>query len=60
MLSLRCNLDPESFITVHNSEVETQLLDTHVPIKLRTFVELTMDVASVSLWRYFFVARFNM
>ncbi|KAL6189533.1 hypothetical protein ACLB2K_040921 [Fragaria x ananassa] len=29
---------------VHNSEMETQLLDTHVPIKLRTFVELTMDV----------------
>ncbi|KAL6136748.1 hypothetical protein ACLB2K_062043 [Fragaria x ananassa] len=51
---LRCNLDPESFITVHNSEMENQLLHTHVPIKLRTFVELTMDVASASPRRYFF------
>ncbi|XP_068336164.1 NADPH-dependent diflavin oxidoreductase 1 isoform X3 [Pyrus communis] len=50
----RCNLDPESFITVHPSEMENQLLDTCIPIKLKTFVELTMDVASASPRRYFF------
>ncbi|KAM5580970.1 NADPH-dependent diflavin oxidoreductase 1 [Rosa sericea] len=51
---LRCNLDPEAFITVHPLETENQLLDTHVPIKLKKFVELTMDVASASPRRYFF------
>lgn len=51
---LRCNLDPESFITVHPSEMENQLLDACTPIKLKTFVELTMDVASASPRRYFF------
>ncbi|KAM1324194.1 hypothetical protein PS2_044984 [Malus domestica] len=50
----RCNLDPESFITVHPSEMENRLLDTCIPIKLKTFVELTMDVASASPRRYFF------
>lgn len=54
----RCNLNPESFITVHPREMENQL-NTHikaskVPIKLRTFVELAMDVASASPRRYFF------
>lgn len=29
----------------------------NVPIKLKTFVELTMDVASASPRRYFFEAR---
>ncbi|KAK8604977.1 hypothetical protein V6N13_082438 [Hibiscus sabdariffa] len=58
----RCNLDPESFITVHPREMENHLLDNNltaldVPIKLRTFVELTMDVASASPRRYFFEAR---
>ncbi|GMI94594.1 hypothetical protein like AT3G02280 [Hibiscus trionum] len=55
----RCNLDPESFITVHPREMENHLADNNlsaldVPIKLRTFVELTMDVASASPRRYFF------
>ncbi|XP_039019048.1 NADPH-dependent diflavin oxidoreductase 1-like isoform X2 [Hibiscus syriacus] len=55
----RCNLDPESFITVHPREMENHHLDNRltpldVPIKLRTFVELTMDVASASPRRYFF------
>jgi hypothetical protein len=36
--------------------MENQLLDTLVPIKLKTFVELTMDVASASPRRYFFEA----
>ncbi|KAK9271840.1 hypothetical protein L1049_002205 [Liquidambar formosana] len=55
----RCNLNPESFITVHPREMENNLLDTHInaskfPMKLKTFVELTMDVASASPRRYFF------
>ncbi|XVE59777.1 hypothetical protein DITRI_Ditri05aG0074300 [Diplodiscus trichospermus] len=55
----RCNLDPESFITVHPREKENHHLDNNVnaleaPIKLRTFVELAMDVASASPRRYFF------
>ncbi|XP_021278178.1 NADPH-dependent diflavin oxidoreductase 1 isoform X2 [Herrania umbratica] len=55
----RCNLDPESFITIHPRELENHHLDNNVntlevPIKLRTFVELTMDVASASPRRYFF------
>ncbi|PON93484.1 Flavodoxin-like [Trema orientale] len=57
----RCNLDPEAFITVHPVEVENYL-DAHtnatvVPIKLKSFVDLTMDVASASPRRYFFEAR---
>lgn len=55
----RCNLDPESFITVHPREMENHHLDNNintleVPIKLRSFVELAMDVASASPRRYFF------
>lgn len=55
----RCNLDPESFITVHPREAEIHFLDVSVnasnfPIKLKTFVESTMDVASASPRRYFF------
>ncbi|XP_020416421.1 NADPH-dependent diflavin oxidoreductase 1 isoform X3 [Prunus persica] len=34
--------------------MENQLLDACTPIKLKTFVELTMDVASASPRRYFF------
>ncbi|XP_061348575.1 NADPH-dependent diflavin oxidoreductase 1 isoform X1 [Gastrolobium bilobum] len=54
----RCNLDPDSFITV--SLVSPIEMDDHiahgsrVPLKLRTFVEFTMDVASASPRRYFF------
>lgn len=33
---------------------------SRVPVKLRTFVELTMDVASASPRRYFFEARCSM
>ncbi|KAJ9682909.1 hypothetical protein PVL29_018769 [Vitis rotundifolia] len=60
----RCNLNPESFITVHPRGVENHLPnaninDSKIPIKLKTFVELTMDVASASPRRYFFeVMRF--
>ncbi|PON78209.1 Flavodoxin-like [Parasponia andersonii] len=57
----RCNLDPEAFITVHPVEMENYLDTltnaTVVPIKLKSFVDLTMDVASASPRRYFFEAR---
>ncbi|CAL5324842.1 unnamed protein product [Camellia sinensis] len=49
-----CNLNPETYITVHPRGAENHLLDSKVPIKLKTFVELTMDVASASPRRYFF------
>ncbi|XP_024040303.1 NADPH-dependent diflavin oxidoreductase 1 isoform X5 [Citrus sinensis] len=55
----RCNLDPDALITVQHKEMKNYLPDIHkntteVPIKLRTFVELTMDVTSASPRRYFF------
>ncbi|KAM3760370.1 hypothetical protein ACB098_01G188000 [Castanea mollissima] len=54
----RCNLDPDAFITVHPKEMNNHLLHTrtsaNVLIKLKTFVELTMDVASAPPRRYFF------
>ncbi|KAK1555172.1 hypothetical protein Q3G72_022920 [Acer saccharum] len=55
----RCNLNPEAFIIVHckdtrNNFPDTLMNTTEGPIKLRTFVELTMDVASASPRRYFF------
>ncbi|KAH7845807.1 hypothetical protein Vadar_006308 [Vaccinium darrowii] len=50
----RCNLNPDAYITVHPWGTENHLLDSKVPIKLRTFVEFTMDVASASPRRYFF------
>ncbi|GLT34031.1 hypothetical protein SLA2020_085770 [Shorea laevis] len=55
----RCDLDPEEFITVHPKEMENRPLKarmetSEMPIKLRTFVELTMDVASAPPRRYFF------
>ncbi|KAK9219722.1 hypothetical protein WN943_008368 [Citrus x changshan-huyou] len=58
----RCNLDPDALITVQHKEMKNYLPDIHkntteVPIKLRTFVELTMDVTSASPRRYFFEAR---
>ncbi|KAK3035223.1 hypothetical protein RJ639_033857 [Escallonia herrerae] len=51
----RCNLNPESYITVHSAGEENHLLDAlKVPVRLKTFVELTMDVSSASPRRYFF------
>ncbi|KAJ7971211.1 NADPH-dependent diflavin oxidoreductase 1 [Quillaja saponaria] len=54
----RCNLDPDSFITVSAREVDSHLRTpvdaSTVPIKLKTFVELTMDVSSATPRRYFF------
>ncbi|XP_044510868.1 NADPH-dependent diflavin oxidoreductase 1 isoform X2 [Mangifera indica] len=50
----RCNLDAEAFITVHYRERNNNLPTIEIPIKLKTFVELTMDVASASPRRYFF------
>ncbi|TXG61274.1 hypothetical protein EZV62_012637 [Acer yangbiense] len=55
-----CNLNPEAFIIVHRSDIRnngTFMNTTESPIKLRTFVELTMDVALASPRRYFFEAR---
>ncbi|KAK0572444.1 hypothetical protein LWI29_031550 [Acer saccharum] len=52
-----CNLNPEAFIIVHRTDIRnngTFMNTTESPIKLRTFVELTMDVASASPRRYFF------
>uniref|UniRef100_A0A1D1ZFR5 NADPH-dependent diflavin oxidoreductase 1 n=1 Tax=Anthurium amnicola TaxID=1678845 RepID=A0A1D1ZFR5_9ARAE len=54
----RCNLDPDCYITVqpnvsgkyHDSSIN-RTLD---PVKLKTFVEFSMDVASASPRRYFF------
>ncbi|XP_024974548.1 NADPH-dependent diflavin oxidoreductase 1 isoform X3 [Cynara cardunculus var. scolymus] len=54
----RCNLNPESYITVKPRNKEDCFEDgvsaSKGPIKLKRFVELTMDVASASPRRYFF------
>ncbi|XP_023762726.1 NADPH-dependent diflavin oxidoreductase 1 [Lactuca sativa] len=54
----RCNLNPESYIIVKSRNKEDSLEDgvgaSKDPIKLKTFVELTMDIASASPRRYFF------
>ncbi|XP_020276007.1 NADPH-dependent diflavin oxidoreductase 1 isoform X2 [Asparagus officinalis] len=55
----RCNLDPDCYIKVQPRDKKKQMVDYHAndfmnSIKLRTFVELTMDVASASPRRYFF------
>ncbi|KAJ9564455.1 hypothetical protein OSB04_000421 [Centaurea solstitialis] len=54
----RCNLNPESYITVKPRKKEDYLANgvcaSKGPIKLKRFVELTMDVASASPRRYFF------
>ncbi|XP_027352119.1 NADPH-dependent diflavin oxidoreductase 1 isoform X2 [Abrus precatorius] len=51
----RCNLDPDSFITVSPREVnDRNAHGSRVPVKLRTFVQFSMDVASASPRRYFF------
>ncbi|XP_039683611.1 NADPH-dependent diflavin oxidoreductase 1 isoform X1 [Medicago truncatula] len=55
----RCNLDPDSLITVSPKGMDCNGHGSRMPVKLRTFVELTMDVASASPRRYFFeVMRF--
>ncbi|XP_071692844.1 NADPH-dependent diflavin oxidoreductase 1-like [Rutidosis leptorrhynchoides] len=52
----RCNLNPESYITVRNKDeyIKDGAIASNVPIKLKRFVELTMDVTSASPRRYFF------
>ncbi|KAG6412440.1 hypothetical protein SASPL_125119 [Salvia splendens] len=60
----RCNLNPESYITVVLTcfQVQVQARDNEnrgfrkpsTPVKLKSFIELTMDVASASPRRYFF------
>ncbi|CAI9110692.1 OLC1v1010760C1 [Oldenlandia corymbosa var. corymbosa] len=59
----RCNLNPETYISVLPRAKETDFGDTNhsliAPMKLKTFVELTMDVASASPRRYFFEIMSN-
>ncbi|KAH6797092.1 Flavodoxin family protein [Perilla frutescens var. hirtella] len=51
----RCNLNPESYITVQARDNKHHgFLKPSSPVKLKSFVELTMDVASASPKRYFF------
>ncbi|KAL6519569.1 multidrug-resistance type transporter [Orobanche hederae] len=52
----RCNLNPESYITVQPTDEESHgLLNPSLClVNLKSFVELTMDVASASPRRYFF------
>ncbi|KAK6128525.1 hypothetical protein DH2020_037734 [Rehmannia glutinosa] len=52
----RCNLNPESYITVQPRDKENHgvLNPSLFPVKLKSFVELTMDVTSASPKRYFF------
>ncbi|KAA8547811.1 hypothetical protein F0562_004240 [Nyssa sinensis] len=50
----RCNLNPNSYITVHPRGTQNHIVNSNVPIQLKTFVELTMDVASASPRRYLF------
>ncbi|XP_071722157.1 NADPH-dependent diflavin oxidoreductase 1 isoform X2 [Rutidosis leptorrhynchoides] len=55
----RCNLNSESYITVHPREMSDHLRGTHinasdVSVRLKDFVQWTMDVASASPRRYFF------
>ncbi|KAL2329486.1 hypothetical protein Fmac_017067 [Flemingia macrophylla] len=56
----RCNLDPDSFITVSPREMDDQNAHhSSIPVKLKTFVQFSMDVDSASPRRYFFeVMRF--
>ncbi|XP_074272383.1 NADPH-dependent diflavin oxidoreductase 1-like isoform X2 [Silene latifolia] len=50
----RCNLDPEALITVQSRDILHELDISEVPIRLKSFVELTMDIASASPRRYLF------
>lgn len=60
----RCNLNPDLYIAVQPRSINNGVSDFATsmltsPVKLKTFVELTMDVASASPRRYFFeVMRF--
>ncbi|WCJ25387.1 NADPH-dependent diflavin oxidoreductase 1 [Euphorbia peplus] len=53
----RCNLNPDLLITVHPRVETAQNNGPNVPVKLKTFVERTMDITSTSPRRYFFEAR---
>lgn len=44
-------------IGIESHHRDAEGTDSKVPIKLKTFVELTMDIASASPRRYFFEAR---
>ncbi|CAN6478791.1 unnamed protein product [Victoria cruziana] len=54
----RCNLDADAYITVHRADPGgtnlTHSQNLGKPVKLRTLVDLTMDIASASPRRYFF------
>ncbi|XP_065854147.1 NADPH-dependent diflavin oxidoreductase 1 isoform X2 [Euphorbia lathyris] len=51
----RCNLNPDLLITVQPRVMKSAPNNgPNVPIKLKTFVERTMDIASASPRRYFF------
>ncbi|PKA64289.1 NADPH-dependent diflavin oxidoreductase ATR3 [Apostasia shenzhenica] len=55
----RCKLDPDCYIIVYSKSTNKESVESHLKpsansIKLRTFVDLTMDVASASPRRYFF------
>lgn len=51
----RCNLDPDAFISVSPRGMDDcNGHGSRIPVKLKTYVELTMDVASASPRRYFF------
>ncbi|KAL6521518.1 multidrug-resistance type transporter [Orobanche gracilis] len=54
----RCNLNPESYITVGVQPTDEEnrglLNPSFCPVNLKTLVELMMDVASASPRRYFF------
>ncbi|KAL8549777.1 hypothetical protein ACS0TY_008566 [Phlomoides rotata] len=51
----RCNLNPESYITVQpRDNINGFQNPSMFPVKLKSFVESTMDVASASPKRYFF------
>ncbi|KAI3712928.1 hypothetical protein L1987_71498 [Smallanthus sonchifolius] len=53
---MRCNLNPESYIIVKHRSSDDFPEDgvTNVPINLKRYIELTMDIASASPRRYFF------
>nr|CAB3478212.1 unnamed protein product [Digitaria exilis] len=60
----RCNLDPDYYVTIQAKTGDKiskgSLVSSQMDcIKLKTFVALTMDIASASPRRYFFEARAN-
>lgn len=48
-----CNLNPESYITALHRDKDNHNA-SKIPVRLKTFVEFTMDVASASPRRYLF------